>query len=104
MKHIFILFSLITLLQSSAFTLPSSSCSTKVFTAFQSPFLSSPFQMYMSSSLDIKSKLKDDMISAMKAKEKGKLAAVRAIQAAIKQYEVDERKDVDGSQAISKLF
>jgi uncharacterized protein YqeY len=40
------------------------------------------------------------MILAMKAKEKEKLAAIRAISAAIKQVEVDERKPVTNDMAV----
>jgi uncharacterized protein YqeY len=40
------------------------------------------------------------MIQAMKAKEKEKLAAIRAISAAIKQVEVDERIPVTDAMAV----
>lgn len=39
----------------------------------------------------LKAKLAVDMKEAMKAKEKAKLAAIRSIQSAIKQSEVDQR-------------
>lgn len=43
----------------------------------------------------IKARLAKDMKDAMKAKEKEKLAAIRAIQTAIKQKEVDDRVVVE---------
>lgn len=45
----------------------------------------------------IKDKLKADIISAMKAKEKTLLLTLRGLNAAIKQYEVDSRKDAEES-------
>ena len=55
----------------------------------------------------LKAQLMTDMKDAMKAKDKVKLSGVRAIQAAIKQKEVDERIIVDDAEAIvimSKLI
>jgi uncharacterized protein YqeY len=52
------------------------------------------------SSSSIKAKLTDDMKSAMKAKEKDRLAGIRAVLTAIKQKEVDERIVVDDALAI----
>jgi uncharacterized protein YqeY len=49
----------------------------------------------------IKDRLKADLKSAMKNKEKERLAAVRAIKAAISQVEVDERIECDDERAIS---
>jgi uncharacterized protein len=48
----------------------------------------------------IKGKLANDMKEYMKTKQKEKLTAVRAIQAAIKQKEVDERVEVDDDMAV----
>lgn len=45
--------------------------------------------------MSIKNRLKDDMIAAMKAKEKERLDCIRFVQAAIKKVEVDTRKDLD---------
>ncbi len=45
--------------------------------------------------MSIKNRLKDDMIAAMKAKEKERLECIRFVQAAIKKVEVDTRKDLD---------
>jgi uncharacterized protein YqeY len=45
--------------------------------------------------MSLKARLSDDMKSAMKAKETGRLAAIRLLIAAIKQKEVDERVELD---------
>ena len=45
--------------------------------------------------MSLKARISDDMKSAMKAKEAGKLAAIRLLLAAIKQKEVDERVELD---------
>lgn len=50
--------------------------------------------------MTLKSRLTEDMKNAMRAHEKEKLGVIRLIQAAIKQYEVDERKDVDDNQVL----
>jgi len=47
--------------------------------------------------------IKSDMKTAMLAKEKDRLKTIRTIMAAFKQYEVDERKDVDDTVALSIL-
>jgi uncharacterized protein YqeY len=49
----------------------------------------------------IKAQLAVDMKDAMKTKQKEKLAAIRSIQAAIKQVEVDQRVLVDDEAAIA---
>lgn len=41
----------------------------------------------------LKARLMQDMKEAMKSKEKSRLAAIRAIQTAIKQKEVDDRQE-----------
>ncbi len=51
----------------------------------------------------LKNRIKDDMKSAMKAKEKGKLNVIRMILAAIKQIEVDERIELDDARIIVVL-
>jgi len=48
----------------------------------------------------LKSRLTEDMKNAMRAHEKEKLGVIRLIQSAIKQYEVDERKEVDDNQVL----
>lgn len=44
---------------------------------------------------ELAQRLQSDIITAMKAKEKGKLGILRMVQAAVKQVEVDERRDLD---------
>jgi uncharacterized protein len=53
--------------------------------------------------MSIKNRLKEDMIAAMKAKDKDRLEAIRFIQAAIKKQEVDTRKDLDDAAVIAIL-
>jgi uncharacterized protein YqeY len=50
--------------------------------------------------MTLKSRLTEDMKNAMRAHEKEKLGVIRLIQSAIKQYEVDERKEVDDNQVL----
>ena len=45
--------------------------------------------------MSLKARITEDMKSAMKAKETGRLAAIRLLLAAIKQKEVDERTELD---------
>lgn len=45
--------------------------------------------------MSLKARITEDMKSAMKAKESGRLAAIRLLLAAIKQKEVDERTELD---------
>lgn len=52
---------------------------------------------------EIKQKIQEDMKTAMRAKEKQRLGAIRLIQAAIKQKEVDERISLDDNQVITVL-
>ncbi len=51
----------------------------------------------------LKQRIQDDMKSAMKAGEKGRLGVIRLIMAAIKQREVDERIQLDDAQIIAVL-
>lgn len=51
--------------------------------------------------LDLKGQLSIDMKEAMKAKEKERLSAIRAILTMIKQKEVDERLVVDDAEALA---
>lgn len=53
--------------------------------------------------MSIKERLKADMISSMKNKEKERLEAIRFIQAAVKKVEVDTRKDLDDAAIIGIL-
>ena len=52
---------------------------------------------------DIKTRISAAVKSAMRAGDKRKLAALRLIQAALKQKEVDERIELDDEQAIAVL-
>lgn len=51
----------------------------------------------------IKQRIQEDIKSAMRAKEKRRLGALRLISAAIKQREVDERISLDDTQVIVVL-
>ena len=51
----------------------------------------------------LKERLVDDMKSAMRAKEKDRLLAIRTILATIKQQEVDTREDVDEAGVLAIL-
>lgn len=51
----------------------------------------------------LKQRITDDMKSAMRAGEKEKLGTIRLILSAIKQIEVDTRKDLDDTQVLSIL-
>ena len=51
----------------------------------------------------LKTRLVEDMKSAMRAKEKDRLMTVRTILAAIKQQEVDTREDVDEAGVLAIL-
>jgi uncharacterized protein len=53
--------------------------------------------------MTLKSKITDDMKAAMKAKEAQRLSAIRLLLAAIKQREVDERKDLADSEIVSVI-
>ncbi len=48
--------------------------------------------------MSLKASIQDDMKSAMRAKDKDRLATIRLIMAAIKQREVDERITLDDDQ------
>ncbi len=52
---------------------------------------------------DIKTRVSDDVKAAMRSKDKEKLAALRLIQAAFKQKEVDDRIELDDPQSITIL-
>ena len=53
--------------------------------------------------MSLKSKITDDMKAAMKAKEAQRLSAIRLLLAAIKQREVDERKDLTDPEIASVI-
>ncbi|SMN13380.1 Transamidase GatB domain protein [Bathymodiolus heckerae thiotrophic gill symbiont] len=52
---------------------------------------------------ELKQRITDDMKSAMKAKDKDALKAIRMILGAIKQKEVDERIDLDDDQVLTVI-
>jgi uncharacterized protein YqeY len=53
--------------------------------------------------MSLKTKITDDMKTAMKARETQRLSAIRLALAAIKQREVDERKDLSDAEVISVI-
>lgn len=53
--------------------------------------------------MTLKAKITEDMKSAMKAKETQRLSAVRLLLAAIKQREVDERKDLADAEIVAVI-
>lgn len=52
---------------------------------------------------DLKDRLVDDMKLAMKAKEKDRLSVIRMARAAIKNVEIDKRKDLTDDEIINVL-
>jgi uncharacterized protein YqeY len=53
--------------------------------------------------MSLKAKITEDMKVAMKAREAQRLSAIRLLLAAIKQREVDERKDLSDSEVVSVI-
>jgi len=53
--------------------------------------------------VSLKAKITEDMKSAMRAKDVPRLGAIRLLQAAIKQREVDERIELDDTQVIEAI-
>ncbi|MCK7583232.1 MAG: GatB/YqeY domain-containing protein [Chromatiales bacterium] len=51
----------------------------------------------------LKSRIQDDMKTAMKAGDKAKLGVIRLMLAAVKQREVDERIELDDAQTLAVL-
>jgi uncharacterized protein YqeY len=54
-------------------------------------------------SVSLKSQITEDMKNAMRAKDTTKLGAIRLLQAAIKQREVDERIELDDAAVVSVI-
>lgn len=52
---------------------------------------------------ELKSRLQDDMKTAMRAKEKDRLLVIRGVIAAIKQREIDEQIELDDPQVLAVL-
>jgi uncharacterized protein len=53
--------------------------------------------------MSLKSQISEDMKNAMRAKETARLGAIRLLQAAIKQREVDERIELDDTAVIAVI-
>jgi uncharacterized protein YqeY len=53
--------------------------------------------------MSLKARITDDMKAAMKARESQRLGALRLLLAAIKQREVDERKDMNDADVLSVI-
>ena len=53
--------------------------------------------------MPLKDRIQEDMKTAMKARETQRLSAIRLLLAAIKQREVDERKDVSDADVVSVI-
>jgi hypothetical protein len=53
--------------------------------------------------MSLKAKISDDMKAAMKAREAQRLSAIRLALAAIKQREVDERKDLSDAEVVAVI-
>lgn len=53
--------------------------------------------------MTLRTKIADDMKAAMKAREARRLSAIRLLLAAVKQREVDERKDLSDAEVISVI-
>lgn len=53
--------------------------------------------------MDLKAQITEDMKAAMRARETQRLAAIRLVLAAIKQKEVDERKDLTDQDVVSVI-
>jgi uncharacterized protein YqeY len=53
--------------------------------------------------MSLKERITEDMKTAMRGGEKDRLAAIRMLQAAIKQREVDERIQLDDAQVLSAI-
>lgn len=53
--------------------------------------------------MSLKARITEDMKTAMRSKDSARLAAVRLLQAAIKQREVDERIELDDTQVVEVI-
>ena len=53
--------------------------------------------------MSLKSRIQEDVKNAMRARERGQLATLRLVTAAIKQKEVDERIELDDTQVLAVL-
>ena len=53
--------------------------------------------------MSLKEQITEDMKTAMRAKDSGRLATIRLLTAAIKQKEVDERIELNDEQVLAEL-
>jgi uncharacterized protein len=53
--------------------------------------------------MSLKARISEDMKNAMRAKDSARLGAIRLLQSAIKQREVDERIELDDQQVIAAI-
>jgi len=53
--------------------------------------------------VSLKARITEDMKAAMRAKDTARLGAIRLLQAAIKQREVDERIELDDAQVVAAI-
>lgn len=53
--------------------------------------------------MSLKARISEDMKAAMRARDSARLGAIRLLQAAIKQREVDERIELDDNQVIEAI-
>jgi uncharacterized protein YqeY len=60
-----------------------------------------PFLLSEDQSMSLKSRITDDMKDALRAKDTARLSTIRLLLAAIKQREVDERKDMSDADVIA---
>ena len=52
---------------------------------------------------ELAARLKTEVVTAMKAKDKDRLGVLRMLQAAVKQVEVDERRELDDADVVKIL-
>ena len=59
--------------------------------------------MFEKSQMSLKTRITEDMKTAMKARESARLGAIRLLLAAIKQKEVDERGELDDAAIVAVI-
>ena len=59
--------------------------------------------MFEKSTMSLKTRITEDMKTAMKARESARLGAIRLLLAAIKQKEVDERGELDDAAVVAVI-
>jgi len=58
---------------------------------------------FLGVTMSLKTRITDDMKAAMKAREAQRLSAIRLLLAAVKQREVDERKDLSDAEVVAVI-